>query len=86
MCIYVLLHSPFVVRLYGTYQTPDELVMVTELLEGCDLWTIIYETPPYDRRKGLPFDIVTFYTTSVILGLSHIHENGLCFRDLKVIK
>jgi len=77
------MNNPFICSYYGSYQTPDELVIVTEVLDGTDLWTIIYETPPYNRRRGLPFDIVQFYAASILFGLSHIHEKGIVYRDLK---
>lgn len=78
-----MMSNPFIVAYYGSYQTPDELVIVTEVLDGPDLWTIIYETPPYNRRRGLPFEIAQFYAASILFGLAHIHEMGIVYRDLK---
>lgn len=75
--------SPFILRLFGTYQTPHQLVMVTEPLNCGDLWSVVYETPPYCDNCGIPFSLCAFYTTNLILGLSHIHEKGVIFRDLK---
>ena len=34
--------------LIGTYQTPHQLVMVTEPLDCGDLWSVIYETYPFN--------------------------------------
>ena len=31
----------------GSYQTPHQLVMVTEALDCGDLWGLIYETAPF---------------------------------------
>ena len=39
-------------RLYGTYQTPHQLVMVTEPLNYGDLWNVIYEVTPYCEQDG----------------------------------
>lgn len=75
--------SPFVMKLYGTYQTPHTLVMVTEPLSCGDLWSIIYETPPFSENNGLPFELAAFYATCLVWGLSHIHEKGVVYRDLK---
>jgi cGMP-dependent protein kinase len=75
--------SPFVMKLYGTYQTPHTLVMVSEPLNCGDLWSIIYETPPFSENNGLPFDLAAFYATCLVWGLSHIHEKGVVYRDLK---
>jgi len=78
-----IMESPFILKLYGTYQTPHQLVMVTEPLNCGDLWSVVYETPPYCDNCGIPFTLCQFYTASLVLGLSHIHEKGVVFRDLK---
>jgi CRP-like cAMP-binding protein len=78
-----MMSNPFIVAYNGSYQTPDELIIVTEVLDGPDLWTIIYETPPYNRRRGLPFAMAQFYAASILFGLAHIHELGVVYRDLK---
>jgi cGMP-dependent protein kinase len=77
------MRNRFILKLFGTYQTPHQLVMVTEVLECGDLWSVIYEVPPYPDVDGIPQPLVVFYAASLVLGLSHIHEKGICFRDLK---
>jgi len=42
-----IMDSNFIMKLFGTYQTPHQLVMVTEPLNFGDLWSVVYETPPY---------------------------------------
>ena len=81
--ILAYMDSPFILKLYGTYQTPHQLVMVTEPLNCGDLWSVIYETAPFCDNCGVPFDLAAFYTTCLVHGLSHIHEKGVVFRDLK---
>jgi CRP-like cAMP-binding protein len=78
-----IMDSPFILKLFGTYQTPHQLVMVTEPLNCGDLWSVVYETPPFCDNCGIPFSLCAFYATNLILGLSHIHEKGVVFRDLK---
>lgn len=78
-----IMDSPFILKLFGTYQTPHQLVMVTEPLNCGDLWSVIYETPPYCDNCGIPFSLAQFYTAALVIGLSHIHEKGVVFRDLK---
>lgn len=75
--------SPFILKLFGTYQTPHQLVMVTEPLNCGDLWSVVYETPPFCDNCGIPFTLCQFYATNLVLGLAHIHEKGVVFRDLK---
>ena len=68
----------------GCFQTPHELVIVSEILEGFDLWQIIYEKEPFNTHgSGLPFQLARFYAASILYGLLHIHEKGVVFRDLK---
>ena len=76
------MRSRFILRLYGAYQTPHQLIMVTEVLECGDLWSVLYERS-VNGDKGLPPDLVVFYTSTLVLGLSHIHERGIAYRDLK---
>lgn len=78
-----VMRNRFILKLFGTYQTPHQLVMVTEVLECGDLWSVIYEVPPYPDIDGIPQPLVVFYAASLVLGLAHIHEKGVSFRDLK---
>eukprot|EP01038_Epipyxis_sp_PR26KG_P007545 gene7545-10280_t len=78
-----IMDSPFILKLYGTYQTPHQLVMVTEPLNCGDLWSVVYETPPFCDNCGIPFNLAVFYTVILVLALAHIHEQGVVFRDLK---
>jgi serine/threonine protein kinase/CRP-like cAMP-binding protein len=78
-----IMDSNFIMKLFGTYQTPHQLVMVTEPLNCGDLWSVVYETPPYCDNCGVPFNLCAFYTVNLVYGLSHIHEKGVVFRDLK---
>jgi CRP-like cAMP-binding protein len=78
-----IMDSAFILKLYGTYQTPHQLVMVTEPLNCGDLWSVVYETPPFCDNCGIPFTLCQFYAVNLVLGLAHIHEKGVVFRDLK---
>ena len=77
-----MLSSRFIVRLYGTYQTYNELVLVTELLLRGDLWSVIYETEQYSN--GMAVTLAQFYIASIISALSHVHEHDIAYRDIKV--
>jgi CRP-like cAMP-binding protein len=78
-----IMDSIFILRLFGTYQTPHQLVMVTEPLQCGDLWSVIYETPPFCDNCGIPFSLAVFYTACLVHALTHIHGKGVVFRDLK---
>ena len=76
--------SPFILRLYGTYQTPTALVLVTENLDRGDLWSCMYENETYPEEDGgLPHDLIQFYFASVVIAMSYIHTRKVAFRDLK---
>jgi len=81
--ILATMDHPFILKLFGTYQTPHQLVMVTEALSNGDLWSIIYETPQYSDHGGLPWKLAAFYGASLVMALDHIHSKGVVFRDLK---
>lgn len=70
------LDNPFILRLYGTCQTNDELFVITEVIENGDLFTAIYD-------DNIPYKCYVFYTACILLGLEHIHSKGIVYRDLK---
>lgn len=74
---------PFIVKLYGTYQTPHKIVFVTEVLQCGDLWSVIHEVPAHVSKRGLPPPLVVFYAASLVHALAYIHEHGIAYRDLK---
>lgn len=78
-----LMSNKFIMRLFGTYQTPHQLVMVSEPLNCGDLWCVIYETMPYSENQGLSIALAKVYVAILVLGLAHIHEKGIVYRDLK---
>ena len=76
--------SPFILKLYGTYQTPTALVLVTENLDRGDLWSCMYENETYPEEDGgLPCDLIQFYFASVVIAMAYIHTRKVAFRDLK---
>ena len=76
------MESPFILKLYGTYQTPHQIVFVTEAITNGDMWSVIYE-PPFYNKSGLPPKLILFYSASIVMALSHIHSKGMAYRDLK---
>ena len=76
--------SPFILQLYGTYQTPKALVLVTEFLDRGDLWSCMYENDTYPEEDGgLPCDLIQFYFASVVIAMAYIHSRKVAYRDLK---
>eukprot|EP01035_Chromulina_nebulosa_P017321 gene17321-22862_t len=53
--ILALMDSQFVLKLYGVYQTPHQLVMVTEALEYGDLWASLVLALDHIHRAGVVY-------------------------------
>lgn len=71
------MNDPFILRLYGTFQTKDALHLVTEVIDCGDLFCAIY----YGER--LNHEACVFYAACIALGLNYIHSKNIVFRDLK---
>lgn len=76
----ILHHCPFIIKLEGTFQTPNQLCMVFEPMLCGDLCTILYDIIDLPT---LPFELVLFYLSSFIIALDYIHKKGIIYRDLK---
>ena len=76
--IHLTLHSPFFIRLFGTYLHEEAIHFVME--PGvCDLWMV------YQRQKEFfcSQKHASFYAASVVCALQYLHEKGIVYRDLK---
>jgi serine/threonine-protein kinase RIM15 len=66
--------SPFVVKLYWTFQSRENLYLVMEYLNGGDCAALI-------KVIGcLPEEWARNYVAEVILGLEHLHQRGVTHR------
>ncbi|XP_056601519.1 serine/threonine-protein kinase N2 isoform X1 [Triplophysa dalaica] len=68
---------PFLVNLYGCFQTPDHVCFVMEYSPGGDLMTHIHNSIFSERQAR-------FYAACVLLGLEFLHQNKIVYRDLKL--
>ncbi|KEP67116.1 UNVERIFIED_CONTAM: serine/threonine protein kinase AktR, putative [Hammondia hammondi] len=69
--------SPFVVRLFWAFQSETHLFLVNELCPGGDLFRLLREC------QFFPEDVCRFVFAEVLLGLRHLHELNILYRDLK---
>ncbi|TFK75762.1 hypothetical protein BDN72DRAFT_809354 [Pluteus cervinus] len=69
--------SPFVAKLYFTFQSKDNLYLVMEYLNGGDCAALI-------KSLGcLSEEWAKNYIAEVVLGLDYLHQRGIVHRDLK---
>ncbi|EFI27681.1 AGC/NDR protein kinase [Coprinopsis cinerea okayama7 len=69
--------SPFVAKLYFTFQSKENLYLVMEYLNGGDCAALI------KSLGSLPEEWAKNYVAEVVLGLEYLHQRGIVHRDLK---
>ncbi|QSL65708.1 hypothetical protein MERGE_003021 [Pneumocystis wakefieldiae] len=69
--------SPFIVKLFFTFQSKDYLYLVMEYLNGGDCAALV------KALGGLTEDWAKKYIAEVVLGLEFLHDKGIVHRDLK---
>ncbi|BHF65907.1 Beta-adrenergic receptor kinase 2 [Sparganum proliferum] len=69
--------SPFIVCMTYAFQTPEKLCFILDLMNGGDLNYHLSQHGTFTE------DEVQFYAAEVILGLEHMHERNIVYRDLK---
>ncbi|KAI0347180.1 hypothetical protein BDW22DRAFT_502819 [Trametopsis cervina] len=69
--------SPFVAKLYFTFQSKENLYLVMEYLNGGDCAALI------KSLGNLPEEWTKNYIAEVVLGLESLHQRGIVHRDLK---
>jgi len=70
----------FLLNLYATYQDTDCIYMLTNLLQGGELFSLIHT---FDGDIPLPVAQAKFYAANVFLALEHLHNHGVIYRDMK---
>lgn len=68
---------PFLVNLYGCFQTEEHVCFVMEYLPGGDLMIHIHNDVFSEEQTR-------FYSACVVLGLEFLHLNKIIYRDLKL--
>ncbi|TKS84055.1 Serine/threonine-protein kinase N1 [Collichthys lucidus] len=68
---------PFLVNLYGCFQTADHVCFVMAYSPGGDLMTHIHNNIFTEKQTR-------FYSSCVLLGLEFLHQNKIVYRDLKL--
>ncbi|XP_064293674.1 rhodopsin kinase GRK1-like [Phalacrocorax carbo] len=74
-------HSRFIVSLACAFQTKTDLCLVMTLMNGGDLRYHIYNVD--EENPGFLEPRAVFYTAQILLGLEHLHQHRIVYRDLK---
>ncbi|XP_054028877.1 rhodopsin kinase GRK1 [Dryobates pubescens] len=74
-------HSRFIVSLACAFQTKSDLCLVMTLMNGGDLRYHIYNVD--EANPGFLEPRAVFYTAQILLGLEHLHQHRIVYRDLK---
>ncbi|ELU07758.1 hypothetical protein CAPTEDRAFT_103369 [Capitella teleta] len=69
--------SPFIVCMTYAFQTPEKLCFILDLMNGGDLHYHLSQHGVFSEKE------VRFYAAEVILGLEHMHNRYVVYRDLK---
>ncbi len=83
------MHHPFVLKLLGTFQDTNQLYMFLEIVQGGELWSLLYQKEVLERSKvpaltqGIRENDARMYASCVTAGFAHIHSNEYSYRDLK---
>jgi len=72
------LKFPFIVKYAGHFQTKENLYLMMEYVDGCQLYNILTSI------KRLTDNQCRFYLSEVLLCLEYFHSLGIVYRDLKL--
>lgn len=77
---------PFILKLFETYTDQHQLYMLFELVQGGELWSLLYEKS-FQVAKGVcgAFDlpVARFYASNVVESLRYLQKMDVAYRDLK---
>lgn len=78
--IHMMLNSPFIVRLYCTYKDAQFLYFLLQPATGGDLFEVCNDNPSFFGSLVH----AQFYTAGLCLGLEHMHDKKIIYRDIKL--
>lgn len=69
---------PFLVKTWYTWQTKHNLFIVSDFVDGSDLFTL------WRQEKKLDDKTVKLYSAELAITLDYLHKSGIIYRDLKL--
>lgn len=70
-------NSLFMLKIEGSFQNSLKCYLVTELIEGGDLFRLL------NSKKRLKENMVKFYLAELLVALEELHDRNIIYRDLK---
>ena len=77
---------PFILKLMKTFADENSLFMLLELVQGGELWTLLYEKFEALERchwGGFQIPAARFFSSCVVSAFQYLHSMGVAYRDLK---
>ena len=71
------INSPFIVKLFYSFQDKEYLYFLLEFIQGGDLFFHL------NKNKHLSEKTTIFYSAQIVLALEYLHSNKMIYRDLK---
>jgi len=73
----MMMQSPFIVKLYKTFESDKSIYFLMEVCLGGELFTYIRDCGSMEEQDA------QFYAGCVVLGFEHMHRQNIIYRDLK---
>ena len=68
---------PYVIKMHYSFQTPDNLYMILDYCNGCDLAYHLNKKQIFEEEEA------KFFIAQIILAIEYIHSLDVIYRDLK---
>lgn len=77
---------PLILKLYNTFSNQNQLMMLLELVQGGELWSLLYEKNhllPQGPHGSFDTQTARFYASNIVSIFHYLAKLGIGYRDLK---
>ena len=71
------IYHPFIVTMFRTYRTENDVLMLLEYIPGGELFTYLRKAERFEN------DVARHYAAEILVALEYLHSLGIVYRDLK---